>query len=379
MKNKFLFISILFIFYNCSVIIPYKDLPEPSGKYIIGTEVFEFEDFSREEWFTEEENDFRKIVVQVWYPAIAQSDSLYPYLDYSDIKIPAISKRIGISEKFIKNVTTVKTNAFYKAQPINKEFPVIIFSHGLGGMRNQNSINIEDLVSNGYIVFSVDHPYDANITVFSDSSTADFRSSLLDDVSEEDFWNVRLPQITTRSKDISFLINQLEFFKDQGFYIGKLSDLNNIGIFGHSFGGGTAVVTSYLDNRIKACINLDGWFEPIPNYIINSGLNIPFCFIGQIQSTWDDALYNENRLYKFHDNSSKSILIEIHDTKHFDYADLPYFNRISRLFKVSGKKGKHLTIDLNETITNYFNFYLKGEENNWIYTLDSNYDLIIKD
>ena len=59
-------------------------------------------------------------------------------------------------------------------------------------------------------------------------------------------------------------------------------DFSKIGVFGHSFGGATAVLSAFLDSRIAACINLDGWFEPIPKNVINSGINIPFCWIGQI-------------------------------------------------------------------------------------------------
>ena len=40
-----------------------------------------------------------------------------------------------------------------------------------------------------------------------------------------------------------------------------------------------------------------GWFEPIPKNIINSGINIPFCYIGQEQDKWHGAPYNKE-LYK---------------------------------------------------------------------------------
>ena len=64
-KKLFLLISILYL-HGCSVFIPYKNLPEPDGENIIGTDIFEIEDSSREEWFTDEKDDKRKIIVQVW-------------------------------------------------------------------------------------------------------------------------------------------------------------------------------------------------------------------------------------------------------------------------------------------------------------------------
>ena len=44
------------------------------------------------------------------------------------------------------------------------------------------------------------------------------------------------------------------------------------------------------------------------------------------------------------------------------------------LAKTSGKPGKTLTIDLNKTITNFFNFYLKGQQTNWYDNLEKNYN-----
>ena len=149
------------------------------------------------------------------------------------------------------------------------------------------------------------------------------------------------------SEDISFLLDQIAIFKTQGFYIGRISDINNVGVFGHSFGGGTAVVNSYFDSRIDACMSLDGWFEPIPINIINNGIDIPFCYIGQLQKNWGGAPYIGINLFDFHNNYKiESHIIEIEKTKHFDYADIPYLNKSSRWMGLSGKAGKKLTLNL---------------------------------
>ena len=172
MKNKIIYLITIIFLQSCSILIPLRDLPEPSGNHIIGTDILILEDKNRFENFTEEDDDFRKIIVQVWYPAIEKSDSLYPYLDYKNIKTPYIAKRLEVPEKIIQHINSVKANAYYKAKPKNNEYPVIIFSHGLGGNRIQNTSNIETLASNGYIVFSIEHTYDANITVFNDTTFA---------------------------------------------------------------------------------------------------------------------------------------------------------------------------------------------------------------
>jgi len=374
-----LYIGFILIFQSCSILIPLKDLPKPDGNFIVGTDIIILEDKNRLEYFTEDKNDFRKIVLQVWYPAIEKTDSIYPYLDYQDIRVPSIAKRLDVSEKIIKHISDVKANSYYKARHIDEEFPIIIFSHGLGGNRTQNTANIESLASNGYIVYAIEHTFDANITVFDDSTSYPFKSYLADDVGKEEFYNVRIPQITTRAKDVSFVIDQITLFKSQGLYLGRISDVNSIGIFGHSFGGGTAALSSYLDSRIDACLGLDAWFEPIPPSVINSGINIPFCWIGQVQKNWTTAPYNEQQLISFHENNKDdSYIIEIEKTKHMDYADIPYITRVSRLMGLSGKDGKNLTIDLNKTINLFFDNYLKNQNNSWNDILEKNYTIIKK-
>ena len=57
--------------------------------------------------FTENPNDNRKIVVQIWYPAAEHGDSIYPYIDYPDIRASYISERLGIPEFMIKHFSTV--------------------------------------------------------------------------------------------------------------------------------------------------------------------------------------------------------------------------------------------------------------------------------
>jgi len=375
MKKIILYIILSFMLQNCAVMIPFKDLPRPDGKFLVGTDVFVLKDVNREEIFTEATNDSRKIVVQVWYPSSEEGDSIYPYLDYPDIRIPYIAKRLGVKERLIEHINKVEANAYYKSKPIQQEFPVIIFSHGLGGNRTQNTANIESLASNGYVVFAIEHTYDANITIFNDSTYIEFDSYLSEDVSIEEFYKIRIPQIKTRADDISFMIDQIAQFKEQGFYIGEICDIDNIGIFGHSFGGGTTIVSSFLDSRIDACLNLDGWLEPITKNIINSGINIPFCYIGQEQKQWNGAPYNEELLLDFHaNNKNDSYIIEIKKSHHFDFADIPYLSRATRLMGLSGKPGKTLTIDLNKTITNFFNFYLKGQQTNWYDNLEKNYN-----
>jgi len=374
-KYLLYYLSIALLCTSCSIILNFQDLPEPKGKYIIGTDLFDWEDTFRDEWFTKDKIDTRKIVVQIWYPASEKSDSLYPYMDYPNIRINTLAERINKPKGLIKPASEVEGNSYYKATPIKEKFPLIIFSHGLGGYKTQNSIAIEALVSQGYIVIAPDHTYDASITIFSDEKTIDFQSGLENTVSPEEFWNVRIPQINTRASDVSFIIDKLQTMKDYNVY--DSIDFNNIGVFGHSFGGATSVVSSWSDIRISACLNLDGWFVPIVDDIINTGIKIPFCYIGQ--ESWGENTINYDKLDTFYSNcTADSYILKIKGTNHFDYADMPHFSNVGRVISSGKEVDKHFAIRLSHSIVGFFNEYLKNNPYNWPEEIVNNYPTSVK-
>ena len=374
--NKILFpLLILIIFNSCSLILNFQDLPTPKGEYIIGTDVFMWEDTYRDEWFTKDKIDTRKIVVQIWYPASEKSDSLYPYMDHQNLRIESIANRIGKSKAFIKPVGGVEGNSYFKAEPIDQKFPLILFSHGLGGYKTQNSINIESLVSQGYIVVAPDHTYDATITVYPDGSTAEFKAGLPNDISPDEFWKNRIPQLNTRSEDISFIIDKLQTMKNYNIY--NSIEFNKIGVFGHSFGGATSIVSSWNDTRISACLNLDGWMVPIVDDIINTGIKIPFCYVGQ--EKWGDVSINYDKLDNFYKNcSSDTYILKIKGTNHFDYADMPHFSKVGRMIASGKNVDENFAIRLSNLIVGFFDEYLKDKSYNWTEKIIENYDTSVQ-
>ena len=375
MKRILLFIPIILFVNSCALILDFQDLPKPIGKYIIGTDVFDWEDKYRDEWFTPNKIDSRKISVQIWYPAIEKSDSLYPYLDHPELRIEAIANQINQSKNLVKPVTNVKGNSYYKAKPISKKFPLILFSHGFGGYKTQNMIAIEALVSRGYIVISADHTHDANITIFKNGNIVDHNFDILNNVPKEKFWDIRIPQINTRAADISFMIDKLQLMKNHPIY--NSIDFNNIGVFGMSTGGATSVQASWNDTRISACLNLDGWFVPIVDDIINTGIKIPFCYIGQ--NEWEGIPLNYEKLDKFYKNcTSDSYLLKINKTKHFDYSDSPHFSKIGRMM-VSGKNvDSKFAERIGISVVGFFDEYLKGENYDWTEIIINNYETSIQ-
>ena len=363
MRSLFCILLSFILINSCGVIIPkiipFQDLPAPTGSFSVGTRVFNWEDNKREEWFTETPDDFRKIVVQVWYPTDEVTGGPEPYLDYADHRVKPISEQVELPPFMIKHIQDVNSNSYLNAalKSAIESYPLVIFSHGLGGMRMQNTIQMEELASRGFIALAMDHPFDANITVFNDGSSADYRSAIIGKVTTEEFWNIRLPQINTRVEDVSFVLDHIQEIQvaDDSFW--SKIDLERVGIMGHSFGGGTAIVASSRDTRLDACIALDGWLVPIEQSIIKKGLKVPFLFMGQ--TYWTNPVNYENLDTLIAASTASAEKLILDGTKHFDYSDTPQFNTASSKFGISGTMDlDELRILLNSRIVSFFELNL---------------------
>ncbi len=363
--NFFSLLIITLLSTGC-VTIPFNEVPKPTGDKNIGTESIELIDIDRLEWFTEDPQDLRKIMIQIWYPTDDLDGEKELYIDYGELRIEALASQFDYSPFLFKKLIDVETNSIKKAEPSTQSsFPLIIFSHGLGGNRTQNTVIIEELTSHGYVVIAIEHAYDANISIFDNGDVADYRSGInyerrnTQKITPEEFWAIRLPQLETRAEDVSYIIDQLEL-GNLPENIVNIIDLENIGVFGHSFGGATSIYSSYNDHRIDACINLDGWMVVVPDEIVDNGINKNFMYLGQEQ--WDEKL-NYQKLDKFIKSNTKSSKILIPNTTHYDFSDAPHMTKVAKLLNKSGKvKSKNLKNILNELIILFFNKNLKNQE-----------------
>ena len=372
-KNRLWFLIVM-IFFNllinsCGIVtsklIPFDNLPSPSGKHNVGTQYFTWIDSTRMEWFTKDSTDYRKIVVQAWYPAKNTSGAPTNYIDQWENRIGPIAEQINMPKLLIRSIKDVQSNSYlnadfkYRGTP----YPVIIFSHGLGGMRMQNTIQMETLASEGYIAIAIDHAYDANITLFDDGSIAEYRSGAEGELTVEEFWSLRIPQVNTRSADVSYVLDHIELLKKKKQSFWQFINLSRIGIMGHSFGGTTAIVASSKDKRLDACIILDGRLVPVESSIIQRGMDIPFLFIGR--EKWETPLNYlklDSLISASTSSAEKLILI---GTKHFDYSDTPQFTPLARKIGVAGKMPANAIRDtLNTRMLTFFKKYLIDEHIN---------------
>jgi dienelactone hydrolase len=141
-------------------------------------------------------------------------------------------------------------------------FPVIIFSHGLGGSRDDYSYLGRYWAGCGYISVHVQH-LGSDSAIWRNAPNI-FAAGIAFKDAVADLRNA-----INRPLDVTFVIDQLARFNTtNALFLGKI-DTNNIGVAGHSFGGFTSMAIAgeifilpdgkencFIDTRVKAAIEM---------------------------------------------------------------------------------------------------------------------------
>ncbi|WP_274365001.1 alpha/beta hydrolase family protein [Paenibacillus thermotolerans] len=252
-------------------------LPKTTGSYQVGTTNFDWVDSSRKDLFTSDPNDYRELMVQVWYPIDNGKGKIKETYIPSPVKgIESLAKSLGMGEQFAA-INNIDTDTYRDAILSNREakYPIVLFSHGFGRARWEYQSITRELASHGFIVFSVDHTHLGFGTEFKDGRFVPFSPvNMAVDFKKMD---ENINQLWV--KDLQFVIRQLDKInKVPGTpnFENRL-DLDNIAAVGHSFGGAAAARALQVEPRIKAAINMDGSFVGLS---VSSGkMNKPFAFI----------------------------------------------------------------------------------------------------
>ena len=361
-----------------SVLIPLENVAKPTGEYQVGTQVIHMVDNDRSAWYGQESSNPREIMVRVWYPAQPQEGDLKaPYVYNEKLIGDMVSEGFGIPKYLMKNLRNINGNSWSEAQPVNEKFPVIIFSHGIGGLKTQNTTQMEEMASHGYVVFSCDHAYDAGVSIFPGDRIIFGKTNIPDNLTKEEKWNMRRAQLDYRAADIQFLLDEMDRENFLSVALKNSLDLEHIGVFGHSFGGGTSVVVASVDERIDACFGLDAWFLPIPSNVLNSDLNKPFIHLGQV--SWKEK---ENYLKLdtlAGNNSAWSVRLDVQGATHYDFTDFSQFSKLTKKYGSGMIAPPRIRKITNSAIREFFDHYLKNGPALALETYEKLYpELIIK-
>jgi predicted dienelactone hydrolase len=303
-----------------------------TGTYAVETTSVTLVDASRVDPFSET-GENRKLTIQFWYPADEEG-----------------------SEKF----------------------PLAVFSHGAFGYRGSNLSTFEDLASNGYVVCSIDHSYQAFFAQHTDGSTTlvnmDFLGDAVnitnDDYDEQTTYTKTHDWLNLRTADINFVLDKILNHPDEKIPESVRSMINaeKIGLFGHSLGGAAAAHLGRERSDVDAVIDIDGTmigeevgFENGQTILNTEPYPVP------LLNLYNDSHYEDSRQAgtAYNNLSASAHAKEAYDvvirgSGHLNFTDLPLFSpALARMLGTGEVDSRYCIETMNQIVLDFFNYTLK--------------------
>ena len=180
--------------------LPDGPSPAEPGEFAVGRRTITLIDSDR---------DDRTFSVDVWYPADGEAAEAAPKAVYSFIPGVEFTSEVAAADVPVAE---------------GGPYPFVIYSHGSGGQRFQASDNAELLASHGFVVAAPDHVGNTAFDELLDTRAPDEQIEI------------------DRPTDTAFTITELlEQSAAPDTPLSGALDPDRIGIYGHSFGGYTAL------------------------------------------------------------------------------------------------------------------------------------------
>ncbi len=298
-------------------------LPQPDGRYAVGTQVFRWTDASRDEPHTADPHDHRSVIAQVWYPATAGSNpggtTRLPYMDGIGHLPGPIS---GLPAFLFRRYNQIDTHAEALAPlaPNSRPWPVVIFSPGFGAPRAFYSGLATRLASLGFAVFVLDHPFEASVTQLPNGRVVGTREPAMSDPGRIHY----MPdQQVVRAADIRFVIDQLARPPALATLRGGNIDGTKVAVIGHSFGGAVSALALSEDQRVVAAANIDGTpYGDLPD----RKLTRPFLLLqSDLAESPHGDLFKTGNARLLATTTAPGFRYEIKHANHFSFTDGPFF------------------------------------------------------
>lgn len=348
-------------------LLPVPRISKASGPYQVGTKIFELTDESRKELYSGRDES-RRFMVQVWYPSSPTAqDVRAPWMQDAHIYARAIAGDLLELPPYFMDHLALSVTPAYKDSAIDESgapFPVILFSHGWNGFAAQNSNQMIELASQGYVVIGLQHTYGAVVTIFPDGTAAKNNPDALPEaegMTNEEYEPIARTLLHQWSADLSYTLDQLG--------AGKLIpvsavDLTRVGAFGHSTGGGAVIEFCGTDSRCIAVLGMDPFLRPVSVEVLNRGLTQPSLLM--FSEEWaGNTTSRNNELFKaLYPNLQNSLgVFVIAGTRHYDFTDLPLLTPLAPQLGLKGLiKGPRVVRIINDYLIAFFNHTLKGAD-----------------
>lgn len=402
-NKKMVVICSFFITFYCSVNLDATFyFPQPTGPYSVGQTSYHFVDTSRYEMLAQsndvKDSVFRELMVHVWYPSDEADLFLTPAEKKLRCYMPEVMPNIMMKakekfylpiflQKFLLGTIYTYGLPLRSVSSFHENYPVIMFSHGFGGVAKLSSAHIENLVSHGYIVVGIDHTYDCMVASFPGGRHI-IQNKQYKDSGQGQFDYV-ITRLNTWQDDVRFVLDKLLDINtnDPHERLTARIALDRIGMFGHSMGGITTMHMCRLDERIKAGVNLDG---PALGKGIHDGFAKPFMVmmadntIERLYLPFSDKELRQRNISREDEKQVKQAYeigipgvcskvahdvyhLSIRGTTHHTFCDLAILKRMlyfSKYFDLGVGKidGLRVTEIINNYLVSFFDKYLKNRQ-----------------
>jgi predicted dienelactone hydrolase len=351
------------------IVLPVPRLPQPAGAFEVGTFSLHLVDESRMEVLGARPGGPRELMVQVFYPGEPATDAeTAPWIEDLPAVGAALADLVDAPSFSFDHLALTDTHSYPDA-PVSDSivaFPVVVYSHGWRSFRTANINQAETLASDGYVVVTIDHTYASAMTVFPGGREAPADLNALpdeDEIGETAFLAAGNRLIETMAADLEFVIDELEAINRgrRSTPLAQRLDINRLGLFGHSLGGGAVVTFCATDSRCKAGMGFDPWVEPIRPEIIEQGLTVPFAFVRSEEWVGND---NDKVLRRLFENGGRNQYWQsITGTEHRDFVFAPLMSPVGGLIGIQGSIDSRRLIDiLDEGLIDFFGQHLLGED-----------------
>jgi len=340
-------------------------LPPPDGRYAVATQVYRWTDAARDEPRTANPNDRRSVIAQAWYPTARRERSTgaarLPYIDGANHMPEHVSVMPGF---LLRRYDKIDSHAEAMA-PLargDRPWPVVIFSPGYGAPRAVYTGLATQLASRGFVVFTLDHPYESGVTQLPDGRVVG--ESFLPGTNRTHYM---VDQQAVRVADIRFVIDQLSRpevllppLRNSGI------DGSKVAVIGHSFGGASAIAALSEDSRVVAAANIDGTpYGDVPDRVLTR----PFLLLQSdyAETHHSDLFRNGNGKLLARMTTAQGFHYEIKRANHYSFTDAPFFLAQPGRWLLSkvmgGERGPAATQQATaDILTTFLNGPLTGEE-----------------
>lgn len=348
-------------------LLPVPTLPAPRGPYAVGTFTRLLVDESRREIYSGRDEP-RRLMMQVWYPAQPAPPNAKPAAWMPDAQIvsPEIAEYIGLPRFFLDHLAYAKSAAYENLPPAREggPYPVLVFVHGWNGFRQQATFVLQELASQGYIVASLDLPYGARMVVFPDGSLARNNPAALPPsggLPQDEYEAIARKLVQQWSADIGYALDALESINTNPQEpLNSLLNMDKVGVFGHSTGGGAAIQFCGMDQRCQAGLTYDAFMRPVSLEVLQNGTPQPFLYL--FSELWPFERNTELFEGYYRRVPASNRVITILGADHYDFTDLPALSPLASQLGLKGPiPGAQVQKILMDTTLAFFDLALKGK------------------